>query len=189
LTRIDLAIGHTCTVHWSKHSPKSRLFKICFLFSSNLCICGSFKSAKKLGSANRKSTNYESANHKKGWVRKLQMRKSPTFAEARKSNKLFKSENLPVCIFAELICGLPTFDSLTRFNLKVWWHYATLFIIIIFYNIHTVQSYIHSSFTVRRGLPSYIRIASSLSKRRTSMGCRRAENRTRACTTNCYAAP
>ncbi len=115
-------------------SPKSRIFKMIFYLHKFVYLrtCGSFKSAKKLGSANRKSTSYESANHKKDWVRKLQMRKSPTFAEARKSNKLFKSANLPVCIFAELICGLPTFDSLTRFNLKVWWHYATLFIIIIF---------------------------------------------------------
>ncbi len=48
--------------------------------------------------------------------------------------------------------------------------------------IHTVQSYIHSSFTIRRGLSSCILIASSLSKRRTSIGCR-AENWTRACLT------
>ncbi len=31
--------------------------------------CGSFKSAKNFESANRKSTNYISANHKKDWVR------------------------------------------------------------------------------------------------------------------------
>ncbi len=42
--------------------------------------CRSFKSAKKLGSANRKSTNYTSANHKKDWVRKIANPLSATFA-------------------------------------------------------------------------------------------------------------
>ncbi len=32
-----------------------------------LLTCGSFKSATKLGSANGKSTTYESANHKIDW--------------------------------------------------------------------------------------------------------------------------
>ncbi len=30
--------------------------------------CGSFKSAKQLGSANCNTTSYKSANHKKEWV-------------------------------------------------------------------------------------------------------------------------
>jgi hypothetical protein len=46
--------------------------------------------------------------------------------------------------------------------------------------IHTVQSYIHSSFTIRQGPSSCILIAASLSKRKTSMEGR-TENRTRAC--------
>jgi hypothetical protein len=56
-----------------------------------------------------------------------------------------------------------------------------LFLIFIIFNNHshnqynTIQSYIHSSFIIRRGLSSCILIASSLSKRRTSMRCR-AEN-------------
>ncbi len=40
--------------------------------------------------------------------------------------------------------------------------------------------YIHSSFTIRRDMSSCIPIASSVSKRRTTMGCR-AENRALAC--------
>jgi hypothetical protein len=48
-------------------------------------------------------------------------------------------------------------------KLKVWCHYATLFDIHYYLTIiHTVQSYIHSSFTIRRGPPSYI---SSISAR------------------------
>ncbi len=43
-------------------------------------------------------------------------------------------------------------------------------------------TYIHSSFNIHRSLFSCILIASSLSKRRTSMGCR-VENQTRACLT------
>jgi hypothetical protein len=39
-----------------------RYFKRFFIFCSNF--------AKKVVSANRKSTNYQYANHKKGWVRK-----------------------------------------------------------------------------------------------------------------------
>jgi hypothetical protein len=35
------------------------------------------KSATKLGSANGKSTNYESANHKIDWARNLQIRSAP----------------------------------------------------------------------------------------------------------------
>jgi hypothetical protein len=47
----------------------------------NFRNCGNFMSAKKLGSANRKSTNYKFAKcHICG-----------------KSNKLFKSANLPIC--------------------------------------------------------------------------------------------
>ncbi len=42
-----------------------------------LLTCGSFKSATKLGSANGKSTNYESANHKIEWARNLQIRSAP----------------------------------------------------------------------------------------------------------------
>ncbi len=37
----------------------------------------SFKSAKKLGPPNRKSTNYKSANHKKDRVRTSQTHKVP----------------------------------------------------------------------------------------------------------------
>ncbi len=48
--------------------------------------------------------------------------------------------------------------------------------------IPKVQSNIHSSFTNRQGPSSCILIASSLSKRRTSMGCR-AVDLTRACLT------
>jgi hypothetical protein len=54
---------------------------------------GSFKSATKLGSANGKSTNYESANHKIEWVRDLQIRKGSHLWKVRKSIKLFKSAN------------------------------------------------------------------------------------------------
>ncbi len=57
-----------------------------------------------------------------------------------------------------------------------------LFLIFIIFNNHSHSTIIHSSFTIRRGPPSCILIASSLSKRRTSMGCR-AENRTLACLT------
>ncbi len=39
--------------------------------------CGSFKSATKLGPANGKSTNYESANHKIDWAPNLQIRSAP----------------------------------------------------------------------------------------------------------------
>ncbi len=45
-------------------------------------------------------------------------------------------------------------------------------IVIIFTIIHTVQSYMHSSFIIRRGPSSCILIVSSLSLRRTSMGPR-----------------
>jgi hypothetical protein len=45
---------------------------------------------QKLGSTNRKTTNYKSANHKKDWVRKLQLRKVPHLQKVSKSNKLFK---------------------------------------------------------------------------------------------------
>ncbi len=72
-------------------------------------------------------------------------------------------------------------SCLNRFKIKglvalchlVWY---LLFLTII----QTVRSYILSSFIDCRGLSSRIFIASSLTKRRTSMGCR-AENRTRAC--------
>jgi hypothetical protein len=59
-----------------------------------------------------------------------------------------------------------------------------LFLIFIIFLtiIHTVQSSVHSSFTIRRGLSSCILTASSLSMRRTFTGCRE-ENRTRACLT------
>ncbi len=42
--------------------------------------------------------------------------------------------------------------------------------------IYTVQSYIHSSFTIYRGPSSCNLIASSLNKRRTSMGCRESNS-------------
>ncbi len=55
-------------------------------------------------------------------------------------------------------------------------------IFIILAIIHTVQSYIHSSFAIRRGPSSCILIAFSISKRRTSTGGR-TENQTLACLT------
>ncbi len=70
-----------------KHSPKSRLSKrkqfelehyTLHLSGEKLCICWSFKSA----------------NHKKDWVRKSQIRKVPHLLKVRKSNKLFKSGSL-----------------------------------------------------------------------------------------------
>jgi hypothetical protein len=69
---------------------------------------------------------FKSANN--NWVRKSQIRKSPkiygpqilkpqidTFVEGPKIyKKRFKSANLRICGFAELICGPPTFASKTR---------------------------------------------------------------------------
>jgi hypothetical protein len=69
-------------------------------------------------------------------------------------------------------------------SIFAWWHYATLFNIYLFFNIHSYNTIIHS--LILHHLPRpvflYIFIASLLSKRRTSSG-RRAENRTRACHT------
>ncbi len=67
------------------------------------CICGLAEALqqvrqKTLGSANRKSTtNYKSANHKKDWFRKSQIREVPHLPMVRKSNKLFMSDNLRIC--------------------------------------------------------------------------------------------
>jgi len=108
-------------VHWSKYSPKFVFLK-CFNFVQ---IC-EFADKRKF------------KVRKKAWVRKSQIHKlqtgksqkrkrlgpqianaqSPTFAEVRKSNKLFQSANLRICVFAELtvFADHPPFESLTRFN-------------------------------------------------------------------------
>ncbi len=55
-----------------------------------------FKFAKKLGSANRKPTNYKSANHKNG-VRKSQIRKVLHLRKVRKSLNYLSPQ---ICGFA-----------------------------------------------------------------------------------------
>jgi hypothetical protein len=46
--------------------------------------------------------SYKSANHRKDWVRKLQIRKVLLLRSVRKSNKLFKSESLWIFVSQNL---------------------------------------------------------------------------------------
>jgi hypothetical protein len=92
---------------------------------------------------------------------------------------------------------MPLFLTFIIFNIHMcaerklipfkWWRCVMMNVIVAVFEIkihyiyiYITQSYIHSSFIIRRGQSSYILIGSSLSKRRTSM-VRRAENRTWTC--------
>ncbi len=77
----------------------------------------------------------------------------------------FKAERFSLRFFLFRSSTENEWHTCNIFFLKVWWHYATLFEIYYFLTfIHTIQSHIHSSFTIRRGPSSWILIASSLSK-------------------------
>ncbi len=72
----------------SQNSPKIGLFKMMFRTKVWICeLTELLKSAKKLGPANRKSTNIKPANYTRGWVRKSQIRKVQHLRKLRKSNK------------------------------------------------------------------------------------------------------
>jgi hypothetical protein len=66
---------------------------------------GSLKSAKNLGSANRKSTNYKSGNHKNIGS---QIRNVPHLRNLRKYNKLFRSANVRICNLRNLFADCPS---------------------------------------------------------------------------------
>ncbi len=72
-----------------------------------LWACGTFKSTEKLGSADRKSTNYKSANHKTDWVSKSQIRTVPHLQKVHKSYQLLKSTNLLICDLWNLFADSP----------------------------------------------------------------------------------
>ncbi len=65
------------------------------------------KYVKKVGSANRKSTNYKICKSQKGWVRQWQIGKLPHFWKVRKSNKLLKSAILQICDLRTLFSYCP----------------------------------------------------------------------------------
>ncbi len=76
------AFGHTS-------SPLNTPFRLVRRKRLYLRTCGSFKSAEKAWSANSKFTNYESANHKKDWVRKSEIREVLHCGISANHNKFF----------------------------------------------------------------------------------------------------
>jgi hypothetical protein len=68
--------------------------------SMYLLTCRSFKSQEKLGSANRKSTNYKSAHHKKDWDCHLKSKNGHIFGRFR---NLIKYVCLKICGFASIL--------------------------------------------------------------------------------------
>jgi hypothetical protein len=62
--------------------------------------------------------SFNSAHHKKDWVRKPQFREVPQLGKVRKPIKSFKYENLQICVLRNVcISGPPTFaDKQQRQN-------------------------------------------------------------------------